>query len=160
MGIEIDTIQRLYRSFTALDADGMSVCYAEDATFSDPAFDLRGRAEIAGMWRMLCDAVQQRGRDVWSLEFSDVRFDGARGFAHWEPCYRFSATGRMVHNIIDAEFIFRDGLIISHHDRFDFHRWSRQALGAPGLLLGWSNFLRNKVRTQARRNLDLFLANH
>jgi ketosteroid isomerase-like protein len=158
MGIEIDTIQRLYRSFTALDADGMSTCYADDATFNDPAFDLRGRAEIIGMWRMLCEAVQQRGRDVWSLEFSDLRFDGVRGFAHWEPHYRFSATGRIVHNIIDAEFIFRDGLIISHHDRFDFARWSRQALGVPGYLLGWSAFLRNKVRTQARHNLDTFLA--
>ena len=26
--------------------------------------------------------------------------------AHWEPTYRFSATGRTVHNVIDAEFEF------------------------------------------------------
>ena len=50
------------------------------------------------------------------------------------------------------------GLITRHTDRFDFWRWSRQALGAPGLLLGWSPFLRAKVRGQAAASLRRFLA--
>ncbi|MDB5894551.1 MAG: snoaL-like protein, partial [Rhodoferax sp.] len=36
--------------------------------------------------------------------------------------------------------------------------WSRQALGAPGMLLGWTPMLRNKVRAQAAANLRKFLA--
>jgi hypothetical protein len=49
-------------------------------------------------------------------------------------------------------------LITRHRDRFNFWSWSRQALGAPGLLLGWTPFLRQKVRAQAAANLQKFLA--
>ncbi|HPM68974.1 MAG TPA: nuclear transport factor 2 family protein, partial [Piscinibacter sp.] len=34
--------------------------------------------------------------------------------------------------------------------------WSRQALGTPGLLLGWSGFLKDKVRAKAAGNLAAF----
>ena len=49
------------------------------------------------------------------------------------------------------------GQIVRHKDRFDFWRWSRQALGAPGVLLGWTPVIRNKVRGQAAANLRKFL---
>ena len=149
------TIERLYAAFAKLDSETMAACYALDATFDDEAFSLKGRAQIGAMWTMLCDAVKAKGRDVWKLEVSQVTDRSA----HWEPTYNFSATGRTVHNIIDAEFEFNAaGLITRQRDRFDFWRWSRQALGTPGLLLGWSPFLRNKVRAQAARNLDRFIA--
>jgi len=149
------TIERLYAAFERLDADTMAACYAEDAVFDDEAFSLRGRAQIGGMWAMLCDAVKAKGRDVWEIEASAI----TERSAHWEATYRFSATGRMVHNVIDAEFEFDSaGLIKRHRDRFDFWRWSRQALGAPGLLLGWTPLLRAKVRAQAAKNLARFMA--
>ena len=85
--------------------------------------------------------------------------DARTGRAHWDAHYRFSATGRLVLNRIDAAFSFNpDGLIVTHRDRFDFWAWSRQALGAPGWLLGWTPLLRNKVRQQAAANLRKFLA--
>ena len=149
------TIERLYAAFAKLDSETMAACYAPDAQFDDEAFSLQGRAQIGAMWTMLCDAVKAKGRDVWKLEVSAI----TERSAHWEPTYNFSATGRTVHNIIDAEFEFNAaGLITRQRDRFDFWRWSRQALGTPGLLLGWSPFLRNKVRAQAARNLDRFIA--
>ena len=148
-------IERLYAAFEKLDSETMAACYASDATFDDEAFSLKGRAQIGAMWTMLCDAVKTKGRDVWKLEVSAITDRSA----HWEPTYNFSATGRTVHNIIDAEFEFDSaGLIVRQRDRFDFWRWSRQALGTPGLLLGWSPFLRNKVRAQAAKNLDRFIA--
>jgi SnoaL-like domain len=149
------TVERLYAAFAKLDSDAMAACYAPDAQFDDEAFSLKGRAQIGAMWTMLCDAVKAKGRDVWKLEVSAITDRSA----HWEPTYNFSATGRTVHNIIDAEFEFNAaGLITRQRDRFDFWRWSRQALGAPGLLLGWSPMLRNKVRTQAAKNLERFIA--
>ncbi len=60
----------------------------------------------------------------------------------------FSQTGRPVVNDVQATFRFQDGLIAEHHDDFDFHRWARQALGLPGLLLGWTPML--KARSGAR----------
>lgn len=155
------TIERFYSAFRALDADTMQACYAADARFDDPAFALQGRERIGGMWRMLCEGVQAKGRAQWRLEFGElaVEPEGARGRAHWEAHYLFSATGRSVHNVIDAEFGFdAAGLIASHRDRFDFWRWSRQALGAPGLLLGWTPWLRGQVRQQAAGRLDAWLA--
>ena len=148
------TIEALYAAFARLDADAMAACYAESAQFDDEAFSLRGRRQVGGMWAMLCGATRAKGMADWKLEASGITERGA----HWEAHYRFSATGRLVHNIIDAEFEFDGaGLILRHRDRFDFWRWSRQALGAPGLLLGWTPFLRAKVRAQAAANLQRFL---
>lgn len=151
------TIDRFYSSFAQLDTEGMASCYADDARFDDEAFSLRGKREVVGMWRMLCEATKAKNRDVWRLEYRDVQADAATGQAHWDAYYRFS-TGRMVHNSIDARFEFDpQGRIRVHKDSFDFWRWSRQALGAPGLLLGWTPLLRTKVRQQAGANLRKYL---
>ena len=148
------TIERFYKAFAELDSKTMAACYAQDATFEDEVFNLRGRTHVGGMWAMLCSAIKKSGRTDWKLKVSEITDHGA----HWEPTYRFAQTGRLVHNVIDAEFEFdSQGLIKRHRDRFDFWRWSRQALGAPGVLLGWSAFLRNKVRRSAVRQLDKYM---
>jgi ketosteroid isomerase-like protein len=148
-------IESFYDAFRRLDSAAMKACYAAEASFEDAAFKLRGREQIGGMWSMLTDAVRARGESTLPMEVSAVTDRSAR----WEPRYVFSATGRPVHNIIDASFVFdRDGKIVEHVDRFDFWRWSRQALGAPGLLLGWTPFLQKKVRATAAANLAAYLA--
>ena len=96
---------------------------------------------------------------LWKLQYGDVQADATGGRAHWDAHYRFSATGRIVDKSIDAQFEFNPaGQIVRHQDRFDFWRWSRQALGVPGILLGWTPMLRGKVRGQAGANLQRFLA--
>ncbi len=146
-------IERLYTSFQRRDGEAMAACYAADAQFSDPVFtDLRGE-EVGAMWRMLCE----RGEDL-ELGFSEVEADGERGSASWEADYTLTSTGRRVHNEISAAFRFTDGLIAEHRDSFDLWRWSRQALGPVGLVLGWSPPLRSRIRAQARRGLDEFMA--
>jgi ketosteroid isomerase-like protein len=152
------TIENFYNAFARLDPDAMAPCYADDVAFDDEVFSLRGKAQVMGMWRMLCTGTKDKGADVWRLRFGDVKADGATGSAHWDAHYRFSATGRLVDNSIDARFEFGDdGRIVRHRDSFDFWRWSRQALGTPGLLLGWSPMLRTKVRERAGRNLRRFM---
>lgn len=153
------SIETFYTAFARLDSDAMQACYTEDAQFDDEVFSLRGRRQVAGMWRMLCQATQAKGSDVWKLQYRDVRADAGGGQAHWDAHYRFSSTGRIVDNSIDARFTFNpQGQITSHRDRFDFWAWSRQALGAPGYLLGWTPLLRAKVRRQAGKTLARFLA--
>jgi hypothetical protein len=131
----------------------MGACYHPEATFKDEAFDLRTAEEIHAMWEMLC----KRGKDL-RVEFHIVGSDGDRVSAHWDAYYTFSKTGRKVYNSIDASFVIKDGLIFEHRDRFDFRRWSRQALGLPGVLLGWSSFLQKKVRKTAMEGLREFMA--
>lgn len=143
-------IEKFYQAFQQKDHQTMADCYHNEAYFRDEAFELTG-SEIGAMWHMLC----QRGKDM-TLEFSVTEQDG-RVTAHWEPKYHFSQNGNFVHNIIDAEFEFRDGKIIKHIDSFNFWSWSRQALGTPGLLLGWTPFLRKKVSHMAMTNLHKFI---
>lgn len=146
-------IERFYAAFSAGDGDGMAACYSPDVRFSDPVFpDLRG-PEAGGMWRMLTSAPG----DV-RIELLEHDADATSGSAHWQAHYTFSETGRPVVNDIRAEFRFEDGLIVSHVDDFDFHSWSRQALGTVGLLLGWTPLLRSKVRGKAGARLEQFMS--
>lgn len=146
-------ITRFYEAFQRLDAEAMAACYTDDVVFSDPAFGtLRGQ-DAADMWRMLT----RRAKD-FSLTFDGVRADERSGGAHWVATYLFSQTGRTVVNDIHARFVFRDGKICEHHDSFNLWRWSRQALGFKGLLLGWTPLVAGKVREQATRGLRAFQA--
>lgn len=141
-----------YSAFQRRDAQAMAACYHPDAEFSDPAFPGLRHARVTSMWTMLCE----RGKDL-ELTFRDIQADDRTGSAHWDARYTFSATGRKVLNRIDATFEFKDGKILRHTDRFDFWAWSRQALGPVGMVLGWSPFLRNKVKAQAGAALDKFM---
>jgi ketosteroid isomerase-like protein len=143
-------IERFYRAFQQRDGAAMTAFYHPQATFTDPAFTLRGE-QIGKMWRMLCS----RGADL-RIEFANVHADGSSGSADWQAWYTFTTSGRPVHNIVHARFQFADDLIIEHIDDFDFWRWSRQALGPVGWLLGWSPILRQKVRSQAALALERF----
>jgi len=146
-------IETFYEAFTRRDAETMASCYHDDVVFSDPVFpDLKGW-RAGAMWRMLCE----RGKDL-ELTYSGISASGDTGRAHWEADYTFSATGRKVHNVIDASFRFADGKIIEHTDVFDLWAWTRQALGAPGVLLGWTPIIQGKVRGQAAKGLDQYIA--
>lgn len=136
-----ELIHTFYTAFQELDAEKMASCYHEDIIFHDPAFgELRG-IHASNMWRMLCE--NQKGKGM-VINF-EVRSDNS---AHWEPIYTFSKTGRKVHNVIDAEFEFKDGLIIKHTDHFNLLRWASQALGLSGKIVGWTPFFRKKLRSQ------------
>jgi uncharacterized protein len=148
-----ELIRRLYAAFGARDGGAMAALYAPDARFSDPVFgELRGE-QPGAMWRMLTGRA-----DDLKIELLEHEAEGDRGSARWVADYTFTQTGRPVRNDVRARFQFSDGLIAVHCDEFDFYRWSRQALGMPGLLLGWTPILRAATRRRARAGLDEFLA--
>ncbi|MEL6562372.1 MAG: nuclear transport factor 2 family protein [Bacteroidota bacterium] len=149
-----ETIEKFYQAFDQLDAEGMASCYHKDIVFEDPGFGVLEGKRASDMWRMLCES--QKGKD-FRIEASNINFDGESGSAHWEAHYNFSKTGRRVHNIIEAKFKFKDGLIIDHRDHFNLHRWARQALGFQGLLLGGTGFFKKKLHAQTNRLLDKYL---
>ncbi len=145
-------IESFYTSFQKLDAEAMVRCYHADIRFSDPVFPDLSRAEVGAMWRMLCSQAKN-----FDLSFTSIEADDQVGRAHWEAHYDFSATGRRVHNKIDAKVEFHDGKIIRHTDTFDFWKWSSMALGPVGILLGWTPLLRKKVQKQAAERLARFM---
>jgi ketosteroid isomerase-like protein len=144
-------IERFYRAFAAGDGETMAACYAPDVRFSDPVFpDLRG-PHAGAMWRMLT-----QGANDLRIELLEHEADDARGSAHWRARYTFTQTGRPVVNDVRADMRFAEGQIVEHHDDFSFHTWARQALGPPGLLLGWTPILRRSVQAKAAGRLAEF----
>ncbi len=146
------TIERLYAAMDAHDGEAMAACYARQATFTDPVFVGLSDGEPGDMWRMLT----ARSTDL-RVELREHDVDGSRGTAHWVAHYTFGQTGRKVVNDVRSEMRFDDaGLIVQQRDEFDFWRWSRQALGPLGLLLGWTPVVKHSVRDKARGGLAAF----
>jgi len=54
------------------------------------------------------------------------------------------------------QFLFQDGKIIKQTDSFDIWKWSRQAFGWKGFLLGWTSFMKKKIQMQANKSLRAF----
>jgi ketosteroid isomerase-like protein len=146
-------ITRFYRAFQARDAQEMAACYHPAVIFSDPIFVRLEGQSAAALWAMLC----ARATDL-HVTFSAVVADESSGTARWEARYTFAQTQRRVHNQVRASFRFQDGLIVEHRDQFDFRRWSAQALGPLGLLLGWTPFLQQQVRQQSDQALQSYMA--
>jgi SnoaL-like domain len=147
------TILSLYEGFQQKNYLQMGACYADSATFQDPAFTLKNGKECRAMWHYLIT----NGKDL-SVTFRDIKADEKTGTAHWEATYSFSATGRKVHNVIEASFEFENGKIVRHRDHFKFWKWTRMALGATGVFLGWTPLVKNKVRATAAAGLKKFMA--
>ena len=146
-------IERFYSAFQKLDYTTMQSCYSDDIIFNDPAFGILEGPEAKAMWEMLCKNAKN-----FSLSFSNIQLlDEEYATCDWVANYTFSKTGRKVTNKIKAHMRLQDGMIIEHTDQFDIWKWSRQALGIPGWLLGWSGYLKNKIRHNARKSLEKFM---
>ena len=145
-------INHFYTSFQQKDIAGMQACYADDATFNDPIFNNLNSEEVKAMWAMLIE----KGKDM-TLTFEGITADANSGGATWIATYTFSATGNKVVNVVDTAFTFKNGKILKHTDSFSFYRWASQALGITGKLLGWTGFLKNKIRTTAVNKLQDFI---
>jgi ketosteroid isomerase-like protein len=146
-----ELIERFYAALGARDGAAMAVCYTPEASFEDPAFGKLDADDAGAMWRMLTSRA-----DDLTVDVSEITADARAGSAHWIARYTFTQTGRPVVNDIRASFRFADGLIAEHHDRFDWWRWARQALGPTGRLLGWNPLFQNAARNRARATLAEF----
>ncbi len=146
-------IERFYTAFQKLDYKSMQECYSEHPVFNDPVFGIIEGDEVKAMWEMLCKNAKD-----FSLSFSNIELlDEEYATCNWTARYTFSKTGRRVENHIKAYMRIQNGKITEHTDYFKFWKWSKQALGISGWLLGWSNFLKRKVRINALRNLERFM---
>jgi len=145
-------INKFYSAFQQKDAASMNACYAEDASFEDPAFGKLNGKQVPAMWAMLIE----RGSKELTVTHKIIDVSDTHVTASWEAIYTFSQTLRMVHNKISAEFVIENGLIKSHKDHFNIWKWSSMALGLPGMLLGWSSFMKGKIRKQALKSLEKY----
>jgi hypothetical protein len=146
------TIHKFYSAFQKKDYKTMQECYGESALFSDAVFQNLNAAQVKAMWEMLCKNAKD-----FKLEFKNVSANEREGQAEWTAWYTFSVTGNKIENHIKASFEFENGKIVKHTDSFSFYRWAKQALGLTGLFLGWTTFIKNKIRKAAVRNLENYM---
>jgi ketosteroid isomerase-like protein len=146
-------ISKFYTAFSNSDIAKMGECYHKSVQFEDPAFGILKEKEPILMWKMLLE----RSKGNIKIDFYDVIANENSGSTTWVATYIFSQTGRKVVNIINAKFEFQDGLIIKHTDSFNVWKWSKQALGLKGLLLGWTNFMRTKIQETAKQSLKKYI---
>jgi ketosteroid isomerase-like protein len=146
-------IDKFYSSFQKLDHAGMNSCYSDDIVFFDPVFGLLKGEEARAMWEMLC----KNAKDLTITHSNIKHLDGEYSTCDWVASYTFSGTGRKVVNRITANMRFANGKIIEHSDAFSLHKWSKQALGFSGWLLGWNSFFQRRIKNRAKRNLLRFM---
>jgi len=149
-----ELLENFYTSLCNLEADKMVACYHDDVIFEDPAFGILKGKRAKAMWQMLCES--QKGKD-FKVTFSNIEAHDHIGSAHWEAFYTFSKTGRKVHNKVDANIEFKDGLILKHTDHFKIHAWAKQAMGFKGLIMGGTPYFKTKLRSKTNDLLDTYL---
>jgi len=147
-----ELIQNFYDAFARLDYEAMKDCYSANPIFNDPVFGVIQGNEVKAMWEMLC----KNARD-FKLQVEKIEVDEEYGTCNWTAMYTFSKTGNKVINYVKAHMRIENGKITEHTDEFDIYKWSRQALGVTGVLLGWSGYIKNKIRHEAKTNLYKFM---
>lgn len=148
-----ETLSQFYAAFQAADAEKMVACYHDEVTFEDPAFGKLEGEQAKAMWKMLI----ARGGEQMSVEVPKIIADEHGGSSHWIATYPYGPQKRQVVNKVYGTFTFQDGKILTHKDDFDLWAWSRQALGLPGILLGWSSFMRKKIQANTGELLTKYM---
>merc|ERR1712098_632904 len=90
--VNAETINKLFTAVACLDEEAIVSCYAENTSFKDHIYDLKGKEQVAGMWRMLCES-QKRSAEIqkeWQVNYRDVKSTDTTGSVHWEADYLFS----------------------------------------------------------------------
>ncbi|MBC7937361.1 MAG: nuclear transport factor 2 family protein [Rhizobacter sp.] len=146
-------ISNFYTAFQKRDAATMNACYSDDIVFYDPVFELLEHGRAKDMWEMLC----KNAKDL-TITYGNIKDLGDDYYnCDWVATYTFSQTGRKVVNNVKAHMKIQDGKIVEHSDAFSLHKWSAQALGFSGWLLGWNAYFRRKIKNKATRNLIAFI---
>lgn len=146
-------INDFYTAFANGDANGMIACYDDNVTFKDPVFGKLENGRPAKMWEMLLS----RKKNTTKVVFDTIEANESMGSANWTATYEYGPKNRKVVNNVTANFKFKDGKIIEHVDTFDLWKWTKQALGFSGVLLGWSSFMKNKIQQTTNKQLNEYI---
>ncbi|GAA4279459.1 nuclear transport factor 2 family protein [Aquimarina mytili] len=146
-----EVIKAFYTALNNHDVDTMVSYYHDEIIFEDPIFGKLEGDKAKKMWYWLCE----NGKDL-TVKFSDIKVNHDKGSAYWEARYTFGGRKRPVLNRVTSTFEFKDRKIIKHTDNYSLHRWSSQAMGWKGRVIGGSSYFRKKIQYRSNRLLDKF----
>jgi len=145
-------VHTFYKAFQDRNFKTMQECYSDRATFSDPVFRNLNAGQVRAMWEMFLVK-----NDSLTISFGNIETVGEMVTARWKANYILSSTGRPVTNNIRSIFRIKNNQIVRHTDRFDLYGWTRQALGIKGILLGWTPFVKTRIRRKAMASLLAYI---
>jgi ketosteroid isomerase-like protein len=140
-----EVLTRFYEALSRRDGETMASLYANDATFEDAVYEVKGE-DVGRMWRGLMAKAK-----TLTISYTIAKAGSGTGTVEWTARYVFPGGGPVV-NVILSELELENGLIVRQRDSFDFRRWAAQALGTKGKVLGRFEWFRRIVsRTAADR---------
>jgi ketosteroid isomerase-like protein len=145
-----ELITKFYDSFAKGDIERMIDCYHDDIVFQDPAFGTLKGEMAKNMWRMLLS----RREATTNITYSNVQETSEGGTSQWVASYIYGPKKRKIVNLVSAQMVISEGKITIHTDTFDMWKWTSQALGTTGYLLGWSSFFKGKIQQKLNRLLN------
>ncbi len=146
-----EILKHFYKAVQRKDTHEMLSTYADDVEFSDPAFgNLQGQ-ETEAMWRMRLG----HDDDSFKVNFCDIEANENGGKVTWEAEYTYK--NNPVFNRIESYIEIKNGKIIKQEDKFSLQRWASMALGAKGIVLGLTPFLKSQVRKINRKSLKNYM---
>lgn len=147
MSKEAQIVKEFYKALSKGDYQKVNSLYHDDAKYRDEIFDLRGK-EINALWY-----TATRPEMNLIAHCKSLKVDGDRVTTDWNISYTIDTLNRKVELDETGVFQFQDGKIINHKDSYDFWSWCAQSLGFIGKALGWSQWLKNRVRNQAKKSV-------
>ncbi|MBR9773825.1 MAG: nuclear transport factor 2 family protein [Cytophagales bacterium] len=147
-------LNKFYTSFIKGDSQAMGECYHTDVVFKDPVFGTLKGARACKMWEMLL--TSKKGE--LKVSYKIARVSDKKGKVNWVAEYHFGKNNRKVINNVSGEFKFEDGKIIEHIDTFNLWKWSKQAMGTLGYLIGWTPLMKKKIQKSTNKKLNNFIA--
>ena len=151
--IDEKIVHKFYRAFAEGDAEQMVSFYHEKAHFEDPIFGKLNAQQVANMWRML---IARRDKNT-QITHKITGVNGGIIKVNWIAQYNYGPKKRKVVNHVSAQLKIVDGRIMEHTDHFDLWKWTQQAFGLPGYLLGWSSFMKMKIKGKVSLALKEFI---
>ncbi len=140
-----------FTAFAKKDLDAMLDCYHKNVVYDDVSFGKQQQEKAKAVWRFLIKNVGEKA----VITFSNIQTSATSGQANGTITYYFGK--RKITNEITATFHFQDGKIIYHKDEYNLWKWSQQAFGFVGYLIGWSLAFRWLIRWQMQRSLQAFI---
>lgn len=147
-------VTQFYTAFAKGNAQQMLQHYAEEVTFYDPAFGQLTHQQPHAMWKMLTS----RFTNETTIEFTLLEEKDNTVIVAWTAHYQFGPTKQWVTNRVTSTLQLKNGKIFHHRDDFNLWKWSIQALGLPGFLLGWTPFMQKKIQQNTNSLLQKYIA--
>lgn len=151
--ININIPEQFYGALTNHNSSEMIKLYHDDVIFTDPAFGMLQGIRAKKMWEMLL----ANSKSDLNIQYEILDSSNEQATVSWIAKYKFGPQRRLVENHVIASLKIKQGKIVEHHDTFNMWKWSSQALGLSGRLLGWTGFMKKKVQLKTNRALDKYM---